>query len=82
MRAELAEDLLDNLPVLGPVRVHNEDVIEVHHDITRQDEVLDDVVHHCLEGGWGVGKAEVYHQRLEEPRLVQPFITFPDLDVV
>jgi hypothetical protein len=28
--------------------VCDEDVVEVYHDVSRQDEVLENVVHHCL----------------------------------
>jgi hypothetical protein len=58
MFSELAEHLLDNFVMMGGVRMRDEDVVEVDHDISRQNEVLEDVVHHCLEGGQGVGKAE------------------------
>jgi hypothetical protein len=55
--SEPMEHLLDNFAMLGKVRVCDEDVIKVDHDVSGQYEVLD-VVHHHLEGGWGVGKAE------------------------
>ena len=54
MLPEASEDL----PVTGEVRVHDEDVVEVYHDVARQDEILKDVVHHSLEGGGGVCKTE------------------------
>jgi hypothetical protein len=51
------EDFLDNLAVTGPVGMCDEDVIEVHHNVSQQDEDLKDVIHHHLEGGQRVGKA-------------------------
>jgi hypothetical protein len=52
----------DDFAMTGEVGMHDEDVVQVAHDVSEQDEVLEDVVHHCLECGWGVGKAEVHHQ--------------------
>jgi hypothetical protein len=68
--SEPMEHLPDDFVMTDKVRMRDEDVIKVDHDISRQDEVLEDVVHHCLEGGRGVGKAKVHHQQLKEPRLV------------
>jgi hypothetical protein len=54
--SELTEHLSDDLPVMGEVGVCDEDVIKVDHDVSRQDKVLEDVVHH-LEGShfiWSV----------------------------
>jgi hypothetical protein len=78
--SEPTEQLPDNFAMTGEVRVRNEDVIEVYHDISRQDEILEDVVHHCLEGGQGVGKAEVHHQWLKEPLVgTVQYMTFHSL---
>ena len=86
MLPEAPEDLPDDLPVPGAVRVSDEDVVEVYHDVARQDEVLEDVVHHCLEGRGGVGQAEVHHQGFKEPPVRPerglPFVAFPDPDVI
>jgi hypothetical protein len=80
------EHFPDDLLVTGEVRVHDENVVEVYHDIARQDEILEDVVHHCLEGRGGVCQAEVHHQRLEESLVSLecglPLITLLDPDVV
>ena len=62
MLLEVSENFPDDFLVMGKIRVDNEDVIKVHYDIARQDEVLEDVIHHCLEGRRGVGQAEVHHQ--------------------
>jgi hypothetical protein len=47
-----AEHLSDNLMVTGKFRMRDEDVIQVGHDVSRQDEVLEDVIHRRLECSW------------------------------
>jgi len=83
---ELPEDFTDHLSVPQEVCVYGEDVIEVYHNIPTQDEVLEDVIHHSLEGCGGVGQAEVHHQGFEKPLVgvegSLPLITLSDLDVV
>jgi hypothetical protein len=86
MLSKVTEHLLDDLAMKSEVRMRDEDVVEVDHDVSRQNEVLEDVVYHHLEGGQGVGKAEVHHQQLKEPPVSMehslPFVTFPDPDIV
>src|ERR1700761_856781 len=86
MLPEAAKDLSDNLPVPGKVRVCDEDVVKVYHDIARQDEILEDVIHHSLEGRRGVSQAKVHHQRLKEapvrPECSFPLVAFSDADIV
>ena len=66
--------------------MRNEDVVEVHHDVSRQDQILEDVVHHGLEGRRGVGHSEVHDQGFEEALVGLecdfPLITLLDVDVV
>jgi hypothetical protein len=38
----------------------DQDVIKVHGDDTFGDQILEDFIHHCLEGGQTVGEAKVY----------------------
>ena len=40
----------------------DEDVIEIDAQHTLHDQVLEDVIHHCLEGRGGVGKSEEHYQ--------------------
>ena len=47
-----------DLPVLFKDLCEDEDVIQIDHDYTFQDEVLKDVVHHRLESGGTVREAE------------------------
>jgi hypothetical protein len=81
-----SEYLPDDLTMVVEVGMRNEDVVKIDHDVSGQNEVLEDVIHHHLEGGQGVGKAEVHHQRLKEPLVSTehslPFVAFPDPDVV
>ncbi|KAG5349506.1 hypothetical protein C0989_003360 [Termitomyces sp. Mn162] len=44
----------------------NEDVIEVHAHYTLYNEVLEDVVHHGLEGGWAVGETKEHNKWLKQ----------------
>ena len=41
-------------------------IIHIDHHISFVDEVLEYVIHHGLEGGWTVGKAEEHDQGFEE----------------
>jgi hypothetical protein len=38
----------------------DQNVVEVDRDDAFGNEVLEDLVHHRLEGGWAVGEAEVH----------------------
>jgi hypothetical protein len=84
--SEPAEHLPDNFTIMGEVGMRDEDVVKVHHDVSEQNEVLEDVIHHHLEGDQGVGKAKVHPQRFEEPPVSTesglPYIAFPDPDIV
>ena len=44
----------------------HQDVVHVDHHIPFVDEVLEDVVHHGLEGGQTIGEAEEHDQGFEE----------------
>src|ERR1700753_1253033 len=80
------ENLRDDSAVRTDVRVGNEDVIQVDHDISGKNEVLENVVHHGLEGRRGIGEPEVHHQWLEKPPVGPerrfPFVALPDPDIV
>jgi len=47
-----------DLPVLFKGLCEDEDVVQIDHDYAFQDEVLEDVVHHRLEGGGTVREDE------------------------
>jgi len=44
----------------------DEDVIQEDTDHTLGDEILENVIHHGLEGGWAVSETEEHHQRFKE----------------
>ena len=61
-------------------RREDEDVIEVDGDDTLGDEVLEDFVHHRLEGRRAVGQSKVHHKRFKQTVISSkrrfPFIAF------
>jgi len=44
----------------------DEYVIEVDHYYTFHDEVLEDIVHYCLESGWTVSHTKEYYKGFEQ----------------
>jgi hypothetical protein len=38
----------------------DQDVVDIHGDNTFHDQVLEDLIHHRLEGDWTIGKAKVH----------------------
>ena len=44
----------------------DQNVIKVHTYNTILNQILEDVVHHCLEGRWGVGQSEKHHKGFKE----------------
>src|SRR5882762_8703340 len=64
----------------------DENVIQVDTDHTLSDEILENVIHHGLEGGWAVSETKEHHQRFRESSVGAecslPFITFFDTDIV
>jgi hypothetical protein len=58
----------------------DEDVVEVNTDDSFHDEVLEDVVHHSLEGGGRISESKKHHQGFEESTICTkcclPLITF------
>ena len=67
------------------VGIH-QDVIHVDCHIALIDEVLKDVVHHPLEGGWTVGEAKEHDEGFEEALICSkgsfPLIALFDLYIV
>ena len=63
-----------------------QDVVHVDHHIALIDEVLKDVVHHHLEGGWTIGETEEHNGRLKEALIHSkggfPFIALFDSHIV
>jgi hypothetical protein len=66
MAAEGVEDDADVLQVLCPRGAIDQYVIKKHQHEPAEIRA-EDVVHQCLESGWGVGEAERHHQKLVVP---------------
>ena len=64
----------------------DEDVVEVNTDDTERDEVVEDFVHHGLEGGGAVGQSEVHDEGFEQAAVGAkrrfPLVAFADANVV
>jgi len=64
----------------------DEDVIQIDHDYTFQDEVLKDVVHHRLEGGGTVREAKEHDKGFVQaavgPEAGLPLVSFLYSDIV
>src|ERR1700733_4120431 len=58
----------------------DQDIVEVHIYDAFSNQVLEDVIHHCLEGGRGIGQSKKHHQWLEKSTIHMkgclPLITF------
>ncbi|KAG5732064.1 hypothetical protein E4T56_gene18820 [Termitomyces sp. T112] len=63
-----------------------EDVIEVHTHYTLYNEVLEDVIHHGLDGGQAIGETKEYDKQLEQflvgPEGCLPLISFLNMHIV
>src|SRR3981189_1733339 len=61
-------------------RRKDKNVVEIDGDDTLGDKVLEDLVHHRLEGRRAVGQSEVHHERFEQTAISSerrfPFIAF------
>jgi len=78
--AESLQDQMCNAMVLLHGFSVDEDVVEVHADHSFHNEVLKDLIHHCLEGRRTVCKAKEHHQWFEQPvthlKHSLPLVTF------
>src|SRR5258708_1537501 len=83
---EGSEDLADNLPVFGEGGGVDEDVVHVAYDFATVDELMKDVIHHCLEHHGGVAQSEEHDSWFEQasvsPECGLPLITLLDLHIV
>ena len=75
-----------DLPVLCKGLHEDEDVVQIDHDHTFRDEVLEDVVHHRLEGGRTVCEAKEHDKGFVQaavgPEGGLPFVSFLYPDIV
>jgi len=65
--AKSLQDQMCNMTVLLHSFSVDEDVIKVHTDHSSHNEVLKDLIHHCLEGRRTVCKAKEHHQWFKQP---------------
>jgi len=86
MLLQQLQNAAGDLPVLFKGLHEDKDVVQIAHDYAFWDEVLKDVVHHCLEGGGTVHKAKEHDKGLKQaavgPEGSLPFVSFLYLDVV
>jgi hypothetical protein len=77
---------LDDLAMLFQVFGEEEDVVNLYAYDTVADEVLENVIHHSLEGGQAVSHAIQHYQWFKQPLVTPkgcfPFISFLDSDVL
>lgn len=80
------KDLIDNLPVLFKCLREDEDVVHVHNYLARVNKVLENSVHHGLEGCRGVHQTKEHDSWFVETMIGLecsfPLISFLDADVV
>jgi len=86
MLLQQLQNAAGDLPVLFKGLCEDEDVVQIDHDHALRDEVLEDVVHHHLEGGGTVREAEEHDKGLLQaavgPEGGLPFVSFLYPDVV
>jgi hypothetical protein len=64
--SQLLQNQSCNAPMFFDALCEDEDVVEVYTNHAFHDEVLENVVHHCLEGGGRVSESKKHHQWLVE----------------
>ncbi|KAG5335563.1 hypothetical protein C0989_001005, partial [Termitomyces sp. Mn162] len=64
--AEAFQDKVHDLVVFFQHFGVDEDVVEVYAHYTFGNEVSEDVVHHCLKGGWAIGESKEYNKRFKQ----------------
>src|ERR1700742_3024371 len=64
----------------------DENIVHIHHHNTFINQTLEDLIHHCLEGGRTVSETKEHDSRLKESSICTegrfPLITILDPDVV
>jgi len=86
MLLQQLQNTAGDLPVFFKDLHEDEDVVQIDHNYAFRDEVLKDVVHHCLEGGGTVHEAEEHDKGLIQaavgPKGGFPLVSFLYPDVV
>ena len=64
----------------------DENVVKIHTNNSFCNGIVEDVIHHCLEGGRAVGQIKEHYQGFEKstigPECCLPLITFLDVHIV
>src|SRR3982750_1205089 len=77
---------MSDLSMLRNILGEDQDVIQVYHNHTFRDHILEDLVHHGLEGGRTIGETKEHDKRFKETSVSAkgslPLISFFDADIV
>src|SRR5258706_1315857 len=83
---EGGQDLADSLLVIREGVGVDEDIIHIAYGLTIVDEVLEDIIHHCLEHHGGVTQSEEHDGWLKQPLVSSecslPLIPFLDPHII
>ena len=66
MLSEYVQDSGHDLPMVFNRASVYQDIVHIDHPVPFINEVLEDVIHHGLEGSWAVGEAEEHDQGFKE----------------
>ena len=84
--AEVLQDDAHNMTMLLESLGVDEDVIEVYANDSLCNQIVEDVIHHCLECGRAVSQTKEHYQGFKEsaigPKHCLPLISFLDVHVV
>ncbi|KAG5339228.1 hypothetical protein C0989_005142 [Termitomyces sp. Mn162] len=64
--AEAFQDNAHDLAMLLQGFGVDEDIVKIHANNTFHNQIMEDVIHHSLEGGQAVGETKEHHQRFKE----------------
>ena len=86
MFSEYVQDSGHHFPMMFDHVGIYEDIVHVDCHIALIEEVLENVIHHCLEGGWAVGEAKEHDKGFEEALIHSegglPLVSLLDLYIV
>ena len=86
MESKEIQDLTNNFPVLFQCSSEDKDIIQVDHYNAFCDQLLEDAIHHCLEGGWSIGQPKEHDQGFIEaticPEGCYPLVSFFHANII
>ena len=78
--------MADDLPVFGEGMGVNNDIIHIVYHLTIVDELMEDIIHHCLECCRGVTQSEKHDSWFKQPSVGLehgfPLVIFLDLHII